>query len=916
MSGGLCFGRHRLPVAFLVILPFLVNAPVLFGVINNDPALFAMFLTRSMGHRLLLAAPGWLDPTIGLITQPLGMLSAKDWLSGSIPWWNPFSGVGMPLAAEMQTLSFFLPFVLLLKFWQGWLVLKLVIQILCGLFFYALLIELRFTRLAAYLAGSAYALSATFFLVPHVMGPLPFAPLLLLGIERAQRAARDGRALGWGLIPLALAYSIYGGYPEVAYADGTLAAVWTIWRFATLGAARARFAGKVALGGGIGLALTLPLVVPFFQYVRLSYLGQHADLYSWLWLLPPGAPLQLFPFIYGPVGAPVPAGVSPVLSNLITSCWNQLGGWFGPLASCMALAAIVRPGRRQGLVRLLAGYILIWQLRIWGFPPAVWLIDQIPLMGQTNAVRFCGPAMELACFTLLAITVDTWQTCGAMDRRAIRCLIALSLAIVVIAVAPALVSLYAWFAPGTAMPGFAIGATGAELILAIGAGFMLTRRPSRVAALMLAAIIGTDGFATAGLSQLAAPVHGTIDLRGVTYLQRHLGLARFYSLQPFGPNYPAAYGLAAIDENELPVPAAWNDYIHRHLDPYADVVMFTGSQARSIGCVLQPRAAAALRNGVFIRPQRSVIPPDQSAELRRHLAAYQAIGVKYVLTPPGQDPFIEQAPLPVTTVGQVPFQLAAGGVLDGVIPAGTVAVHQIDRVDALIGTYQGAARGVLRLKLCAGTVCATGHADLATARDNHYLPIPLDRPLAVPHDTPLTYHFTHASGSAVALWLGSFRIDAPPALAIGGITPPHAPLLRLVTEPPDRPPLVFHNRVMRIYRLADPHPLFTAGPACHLTPLGIDAVDADCTTASRLTRLEAFYPGWRATVAGHSVAITPAQTMFQSIPLPEGSSRVRFFYRPPFIRVSCAAALAALLAWIALLAAQSAQARRIQCPDR
>jgi hypothetical protein len=908
--------RHSLPILALIALPFAAHALMLLGIAHGNPALFVEFLTHGLIGGWLPGAPGWRDPTIGLITQPLGFLSARDWLHGIVPWWNPYSGVGMPLAAEMQTMSFFLPFVLLLKFWRGWLALLILLQILCGLFTYALLIELRLSRLAAFLGSLFYALSATFFLVPHVMGPLPFAPLLLLGIERAQRAARDGHALGWGLIPLALAYSIYGGYPEVAYADGTLAAVWTIWRFTTLGAARARFAGKVALGGGIGLALTLPLVVPFFQYVRLSYLGQHADLYSWLWLLPPGAPLQLFPFIYGPVGALTPPGVSPVLSNLITSCWNQLGGWFGPLASCMALAAIVRPGPRRGLVRLLAGYILIWQLRIWGFPPAVWLIDQIPLMGQTNAVRFCGPAMELACFTLLAITVDTWQTSGAMDRRAIRRLIALSLAIVVIAVVPALRSLYAWFAPGTAMPGFAIGATGAELILTIGAGFMLTRRPSRVAALMLASIIGTDGFATAGLSQFAAPVHGTIDLIGVAYLQRHLGLSRFYSLQPFGPNYPAAYGLAAIDENELPVPAAWNDYIHRHLDPYADVVMFTGSQARSIGCVLLPRAAAALRNGVFIRPQRSVIPPDQSAELRRHLAAYQAIGVKYVLTPPGQDPFIEHARLPVTTVGQVPFQLAAGGALDGVIPAGTVAVRRIDRVDTLIGTYQGAARGVLRLKLCAGTVCATGHADLATARDNHYLPIPLDRPLAVPGDTPLTYHFTHASGSAVALWLGSFRIDAPRALAVGGITPPHAPLLRLVTEPPDRPPLVFHNRVMRIYRLADPHPLFTSGPACHLTPLGIDAVDADCTKPSQLLRLEAFFPGWHASIAGHAVAITPAQTMFQSIPLPEGSSRVRFFYRPPFIRMSCAAALVALLVWLALLAAPSTRSRCIQRPDR
>jgi hypothetical protein len=902
MPNRAAISRHAGPMLALIALPFAAHALMLFGITHGNPAIFAMFLTRGLEGGWLPGSPGWRDPTIGLITQPLGMLSAHDWLHGIVPWWNPYSGVGMPLAAEMQTMSFFLPFVLLLHVWGGWLELLILLQILCGLFTYALLTELRLTRLAALLGAIFYALSATFFLVPHVMGPLPFAPLLLLGIERARRAAIMSQHLGWGLIPLALAYSIYGGYPEVAYTDGVLAAVWTVWRFAGLGPARWRFAGKITLGGAIGLTLTLPLTVPFFQYVRLSYLGQHADVYSWLWLLPPIAPLQVFPFIYGPIGAITPAGVSSALSNLVTSGWNQLGGWFGPLATLLALAAILRPGRHRGLARMLGLYILIWQLRIFGFPPAVWVIDRIPLMGQTNAVRFCGPSMELACFILLAITVDGWQTDGARDRRAMLRLIAAGCAIVLIAVVPAARSLHAWFAPGTAMPGFAIGATSIELLLAVAAAAMLVRRPTRRAALVLAIIIGTDGFATAALSQFAAPVHATIDLRGVAYLQRHLGLARFYSLQPFGPNYPAAFGLAAIDENELPVPAVWNDYIHHHLDRYADVVMFTGSQSRSIGCVLLPRAAAALRSGVFIRPQRSVIPPDQSVELRRNLAAYQAIGVKYILTPPDQDPFVIQSSLPVTTEGQVPFQLAAGGVLDGIIPAGTIAQRQIDQVDVLIGTYQGHAGGTLRLKLCAGSTCAYGQASLSTARDNEFLPLSLDPPLSIPFGQPLHYQFTHDNGAAVALWLSSFRIDAPPALGVAGIVPPHAPILRLVTDPHVPPPLVFQNSVMRIYQLAHTRPLFTADPACHLTPQGLNTVNANCAAPSHLLRLEANYPGWHAIIDGRPIPISTSHSMFQSIPLPAGPSTIRFFYRPSFIPMSCAAALAALALWIGLLA--------------
>lgn len=894
--------RHGLPIALLLALPLLASGLILAGIVANNPALFVAFLTGSMGKRLLLAAPGWFDPTIGLITQPLGMLSAADWLHGIVPWWNPYSGVGMPLAAEMQTMSFFLPFVLLLKSWQGWLVLKLILQMLCGLFMYALLIELGLTRLAAFLAGALYALNATFFLVPHTMGPLPFAPLLLLGIERAQRAAREKWPLGWGLIPLALAYSIYGGYPESAYIDGILAAVWVMWRFAMIGDARWRFAGKIALGVGIGLALSLPLLVPFFQYIVQSYLSRHAKLFSWIWLESPGAPVQLFPFIYGPIGAAPPAGVPAALVNLIQAYWVQLGGWFGPIAVTLALAALLRPSPQRGLAFVMFGFVLVWQARIWGFPPAIWLIDALPLMAQTDAIRFCGPAMEIACFIMAGIAVDAWQRSGALDRCATILLAALGVAVILIAVLPASGALRAWFAGAAAPRSFALAASGSELGLAVAAGLLLTIRPSRIALLALAFILGADALGTAAIGQLGAPFRGKLDLGGVRYLQHHLGGARFYSLQPFGPNYPAAYGLASIDENELPVQATWNRYIHQHLDPYADVVLFIGLQTRTLGCVLLPHSAAALRSGIFIRPQPGTIPPDQATELRRHLAAYETIGVKYVLAPPNQNPFTAVQALPEDSASRIPFALGPDAVLDGAIPAGLLRIDRINRVDVLIGTYHGASSGHLSLKICEGTECAIGMADLATASDNQFLEIPLVHPLVVPAGASVTYQLAHAAGGAVAIWLGTLRQDAPSSLTPAGAPALHAPILRFVSHPAGiLPRLVFQDRVMRIYRLPWNRPLFSAEPVCHIASLNWNTVDATCIAPAVLTWLEADYPGWHARIDGQATPIAAAETMFQSVALPAGTSRVRFFYRPPFIRISCAVALAGMVIWLTLL---------------
>jgi hypothetical protein len=106
--------RHRWPLVALFVLPVLANAPALSGLFNNDPTLQIISLGTGLRSGLIGGVMSWLDPSVGYITQPDGHLVVSDWLHGIVPWWNPYSGLGMPLAAEMQTSAFFLPFVLLL----------------------------------------------------------------------------------------------------------------------------------------------------------------------------------------------------------------------------------------------------------------------------------------------------------------------------------------------------------------------------------------------------------------------------------------------------------------------------------------------------------------------------------------------------------------------------------------------------------------------------------------------------------------------------------------------------------------------------------------------------------------------------------------------------------------------------------
>ena len=117
------------------------------------------------------------------------------------------------------------------------------------------------------------------------------------------------------------------------------------------------------------------------------------------------------------------------------------------------------------------------------------------------------------------------------------------------------------------------------------------------------------------LPTLSNRLYGEIDTPAIEFLQHNLGLQRFYTLGPIAPNYGAYFGIASINHNYLPVPRLWTDWVAAHLDSAADPINFTG----------------AFRSD----PRR----PSESEELRRNLAAYEEVGVKFVVAPAGEDPF-------------------------------------------------------------------------------------------------------------------------------------------------------------------------------------------------------------------------------------------------------------------------------------
>ena len=129
---------------------------------------------------------------------------------------------------------------------------------------------------------------------------------------------------------------------------------------------------------------------------------------------------------------------------------------------------------------------------------------------------------------------------------------------------------------------------------------------AQLRATLLMLVVAVDAVALFAVPQFAAPREATIDRAPVTFLQRHLGLQRFYTLGPIEPNYGSYFAVAELGVDDFP-PKSYAGYVHHRLDPAAPFVGF-----------------------------RTPAAPSAERELMLHLVSYGLAGVRYVLAPAGQ----------------------------------------------------------------------------------------------------------------------------------------------------------------------------------------------------------------------------------------------------------------------------------------
>lgn len=207
-----------------------------------------------------------------------------QWKNGSIPWWNPYSFAGAPLAANIQAGTFYplnLVF-LLFSFPTAWTVLIVLSTVLSGIFLFLFLRNCRL-HLGASLVGSIAWSYSGFHIAWLTWGTIVHAalwlPLILLAVEKL----RDGnKGKTWFVILVAaLTLNVFAGHAQVSLYVFAVALAFALFRYQTIQLRR------LVLALFVSLTLSAVQWVPYGEAALLSARVNSPNL--WMtkgWFLP------------------------------------------------------------------------------------------------------------------------------------------------------------------------------------------------------------------------------------------------------------------------------------------------------------------------------------------------------------------------------------------------------------------------------------------------------------------------------------------------------------------------------------------------------------------------------------------------------------------------------------------------------
>ena len=789
--------------------------------------------------------------------RKLGNVGANDWIHGIIPWWNPYSGIGMPMAGEMQPGSFFLPFILLLLLKNGILWLKISLEILAGLTTFILLRKLGLEIFSSTIGGILYQLNGTFAWVPgaeSVIGSIPFLPLLLYGIECSRSTSQNKKGSIW--IAIAIAFFILSGFPEVSYISGLLGLLWFLVRILD-SENKFLFIRGVLYGGVLGLLITLPLLVAFGDYLFFSdaftthiYGNAHAP-----W---PMLSKILFPYTYGPI--------QYTFRNIrLAGIADMSGGYISILLLFFSVIGLT--GSRNKKIKLI---LFIWILlsfsKTFGIPLISDIINNLPFLMQTGFYRYAAPSWELSVIILCSFAISE-----LLNKSKAVIVYSFIFVLIITFISWNMASPWnkTWDWHGLYLKSISyyamVSFTWGILSILISSIFIMFYRPYGIK--ISSYLLVVEAFVMFSIPELSGVHQGKIDREVIQFLKNNIGFERVYSLGPIQPNYGAYFNIPFLNFSSLPIPKNFKEYVINNIYP----------ELEETGFILLWPPAYNKTLGIN--------------NLYKNINSYKKLGVKYILSSYNEDMRPSIFLHPKNDLATSTVILNPGKRLNAIITTPITQnffTDQIYGIGIKIGNFNNSSDGNINVNLCSANTCVSGIRSMAESKDSNFIFIPFNKGLRINPSEKLKLKIIHNEGTIpFVLWLFPSAKKNQLINIKNKFTNKFDLNIILVyglrnTIGINR---VYSDKYVNVWKLSDYAPYFSLKNKndCILNVLDRSKVYTDCQSQTVLIRHELYMPGWKASLNSRFFNVLPYESIFQSIRIPAGKQIIIFSYQPPFI---------------------------------
>jgi hypothetical protein len=445
-----------------------------------------------------IAGPSLYAPGDGAqLFIPWFVVSARSWLSGHLPTWNPWAQAGMPLLGSSQAGTLYPPNLLFLVL-APTLANNLSIVatfLVAGLGAWLLARRLTGDGVAAAVGGLGFGLCS--FLFAHVghqsmIAGAAWLPWMLYGYELVQERLSPWRLL----VPAAaVAMAAFSGHSQIFFMDLLVLAVYVV-ATAVLGKpqrpVRSALLAVLVVATGLGLSAVqlLPTVLVARASIRHSL--PYADAMSFS--LPTNQlPMLVFPYLFGKTlpGGPYASTYGGVF-NL-----TELSGYPGMALLVAAFAGLVSLGsdRRARAFVAVGAFSLV--MAIGPATPLSRAVYHLPVYGQFRAWGRYIYGLDLSVAMLGAYGVKVLRSGTRRQRHIARALaVAAGAAVILLALWLPRVQAVRHLIPGGKPPPAALLIPCAFALAGVVAAAGLIR--TRVGTLLVVGVVAADLFFSFG----------------------------------------------------------------------------------------------------------------------------------------------------------------------------------------------------------------------------------------------------------------------------------------------------------------------------------------------------------------------------------------------------------------------------------